>query len=158
MLRLVILFDDIQTYVTTCTETLHWSAFWARWIQLATSYIISLRHTLIFFYCGAATQCGSWPPHSWGFLDHIQRRSTVGRTPLDEWSACRTDLCVTTHNFHNRQTSTLAVGFEPTISAGKRPQNYALDRAANGTGKIHFNITLKSTLISYKLSFHKQVK
>ena len=28
------------------------------------------------------------------------------------------------------------VGFEPTISAGERPQTYALDRAATGTG-IH---------------------
>jgi len=28
------------------------------------------------------------------------------------------------------------VGFEPTISAGERPQTYALDRAATGTGKI----------------------
>ena len=26
------------------------------------------------------------------------------------------------------------VGFEPTISAGKRPQTYALDRVATGTG------------------------
>ena len=26
------------------------------------------------------------------------------------------------------------VRFEPTISAGKRPQTYALDRAATGTG------------------------
>jgi len=26
------------------------------------------------------------------FLDHTQRRSTVGRTPLDEWSARRKDL------------------------------------------------------------------
>ena len=26
------------------------------------------------------------------------------------------------------------VGFEPTISAGERPQSYALDRAATGTG------------------------
>ena len=26
------------------------------------------------------------------------------------------------------------VEFEPTISAGKRPQTYALDRAATGTG------------------------
>ena len=26
------------------------------------------------------------------------------------------------------------VGFEPTISAGERPQTYALDRAATGTG------------------------
>jgi len=25
-------------------------------------------------------------------------------------------------------------GFEPTISAGKRPQTYALDRAATGIG------------------------
>ena len=29
----------------------------------------------------------------------------------------------------------LPVGFEPTISAGERPQTYALDRAATGTGK-----------------------
>ena len=28
------------------------------------------------------------------------------------------------------------VGFEPTISAGERPQTYALDRAANETGVI----------------------
>jgi len=27
------------------------------------------------------------------------------------------------------------VGFEPTISAGERPQTYALDRAATGIGK-----------------------
>jgi len=27
----------------------------------------------------------------------------------------------------------LPVGFEPTISAGKRPQTYVLDRAATGT-------------------------
>ena len=26
------------------------------------------------------------------------------------------------------------VGFEPTISAGERPQTYALDRAATGIG------------------------
>jgi len=28
------------------------------------------------------------------------------------------------------------VGFEPTISAGERPQTYALDGAANGTGTL----------------------
>jgi len=28
------------------------------------------------------------------------------------------------------------VGFEPTISAEERPQTYALDRAATGTGKV----------------------
>ena len=28
------------------------------------------------------------------------------------------------------------LGFEPTISAGERPQTYALDRAATGTGMV----------------------
>jgi hypothetical protein len=52
------------------------------------------------------------------FLDHTQRRSTVGRTPLDERSALRRDLYLTTHDTHNRQISMLPVGVEPTISAG----------------------------------------
>ena len=86
-----------------------------------------------FFFRGTATQSGSWPPHSWGFLDHTRRRTTVSRTPLDKWSARRRDLYLTTHNTHNRQTSMPPVGFEPTISAGERLQTYALDRAATGT-------------------------
>jgi len=57
---------------------------------------------------------------------HTQRRTTVERTPLDEWSAWRRDLYLTTHNTHNRQTSMPSVGFEPTISAGERPQTYVL--------------------------------
>jgi len=36
-------------------------------------------------------------------LDHTQRRITVCRTPLGEWSARRRDLYLTTHNTHNRQ-------------------------------------------------------
>ena len=36
---------------------------------------------------------------------------------------------------HSQETDIHApVGFEPTISAGERPQTYALDRAATGTG------------------------
>ena len=56
------------------------------------------------------------------FLDHTQRRSTVGRTPPDEWSARRRDLYLTTHDTHNRQISMPPVGFEPKISAGEQPQ------------------------------------
>ena len=67
------------------------------------------------------------------FLDHTQGHTTVGRTPLDEWSARRRDLYLTTHNTHNRQTSIRPAGHETTISAGKRQQTYALDRAATGT-------------------------
>jgi len=45
------------------------------------------------------------------FLDHT-RHTTVSRTPLDEWSARRRDLYLTTHDTHNRQTSMPPVGFE----------------------------------------------
>ena len=77
------------------------------------------------------------------FLDHTQWRTTVGRTPLDEWSARRWDLYLTTHNTLNRQTSMPPVGFEPTISADERPQTYALDRTATGTGNVYLQ-TFKS--------------
>ena len=72
------------------------------------------------------------------FLDHTQRRTTVGRTPLDEWSARRRDLYLTTQNTHNRQTSMPPAGFEPTVSAGDRPQTYALDRASIGIGHVSY--------------------
>jgi hypothetical protein len=51
------------------------------------------------------------------FLDHTQRRATVGRTPLNEWSGRRRDLYLTTHNRH---ASMPPVGFEPTIAAGEQ--------------------------------------
>jgi hypothetical protein len=59
------------------------------------------------------------------FLDHTQRRATVGRTPLDEWSAGRRDLYLTTHKAHNRQISMPPVGFEPKIPGSERPQTNA---------------------------------
>jgi hypothetical protein len=69
------------------------------------------------------------------FLNHTKLRTTVGRTPLDERSARRRDLYLTTHNTHNRQISMPPVEFKPTISAGERPHTYAFDRAATGTGQ-----------------------
>ena len=69
------------------------------------------------------------------FLDHTRRRSTVGRTPLDERSARRRDLYLITRDTHNRQISMPPVGFEPTISAIERPgRSPALraDRSSRG--------------------------
>ena len=54
------------------------------------------------------------------FLDYTQRRTTVGRTPLNEWSARRRDLYLTTHDTHNRQISMPPVGIEPKISVDER--------------------------------------
>jgi hypothetical protein len=59
------------------------------------------------------------------FLDHTQRRTTVGRTPLDEWSA-RLHRTLPNNTQHSQQTSIYPEGFEPTISAGEQSQTYAL--------------------------------
>jgi len=60
------------------------------------------------------------------------RHATIGRTPQDEWSSRRRDLCLTTHNTHKKQTSMPPAWFEPAIPASKRPLTDALDRAATG--------------------------
>ena len=53
------------------------------------------------------------------FLDHAQRRTTVGRTPLDEWSARRRDLYLTTHNTQ-QQTDIHAPGGIRTHNLSRR--------------------------------------
>jgi hypothetical protein len=57
------------------------------------------------------------------FLDHTQRRTTVGRTPLDERSARRIDLHLTTHDTHNRQISIPRWNLNPRSqqASGRRP-------------------------------------
>ena len=104
-------------------------------------FYTALLNTFFFFVwrCGPA---GAMAYSFLRFIDHTQRRITVGRTPLDEWLARRRDLYLTTHNTHNRQTSMPSVGFETTIAAGERPQSYALDRAVTGTGITEY-ITLQ---------------
>ena len=67
------------------------------------------------------------------FLDHTQRRTTVGRAPLDEWSPRQRDLYLTSHKTHNRHPY-VRRNSNPTIPARERPQTHALDRAATGTG------------------------
>ena len=67
------------------------------------------------------------------FLDHTQRRTTLGRSSLDKWLARRRNLYLKTRNTHNRETSMPPMGFEPTFSAGGRSQTYSLDRSATGT-------------------------
>jgi len=65
------------------------------------------------------------------FLDHTQRLTALGRISLYEQSARRRDVYLTIYNIHTKFPNTPA-GFEPIISAGERPQTYALERAATG--------------------------
>jgi hypothetical protein len=75
------------------------------------------------------------------FRDHTQWRTSVGRTPLDEWSARRRDLYLATHNTHNRQTSMPPAGFEPATPASDRLQTHTWDRSP--------------TLVQTKIKIHK---
>ena len=47
------------------------------------------------------------------------------------------------------------VGFEPTISAGERPQAYALDRSATGTGRCFTNKKLIKFFIWNLIGLHR---
>jgi hypothetical protein len=141
-------------------------SFWSNLIMHTTVTFVNIRlfrlhpriwrHTF-FAFVATAPQC-TLTSSFMRFLDHTQRRTTVSRTPLDEWSVRRTELYLTTHNTHNRQTSMSPVGFETTMSAGERPQTHALDRAANGlayfTG-IFFSITNLSSGYRYHAKGHK---
>jgi len=82
------------------------------------------------------------------FLDHTQLDTTVDRTPLDEWSASRRDLYLTTYNSHNRQTSISPVLFEFTLQVKKRPRIHALDRTV--TGICNF-IHMSCSILTYPL-------
>ena len=72
--------------------------------------------------------------HFLWFLGHTQWHTTVGRTSLDEWSACCRDLCLTPHNVKKRWASMPPAGFEPTIPASTQPQTLALDCSVKGIG------------------------
>jgi hypothetical protein len=41
------------------------------------------------------------------------------------------------------------MGLDPTISAGERPQTYALDITATGTGKQNFNVKSGGTYANH---------
>ena len=104
-----------------------------KWGEIGRKVCVCIKFVclLVCFWCDSP-QCVRASSFT-SFLDHTQRRNTVGRTPLDEWSARHRDLYLTTHNTNNRQASKHPAGFEP-IPASEQPQAHALDRAANGIG------------------------
>ena len=87
--------------------------------DLPTSESIFSSATYFFFHA-ARSPSGPEPTHYRGFVITL-RHTTLGRTPLDEWSARRRDLYWTAQCTHNRQTSMPLVGFEPEIPAAADP-------------------------------------
>jgi hypothetical protein len=81
----------------------------------------------------------------------------LAKDPLDERSAQRRDLYLTTHNTHKRQTSIPPVGFEPAIPASERPQIHASDCAATGIERIQINISIGPQTVSVRGTAQQRV-
>jgi len=93
---------------------------------------------IIIICCGAATQRGSWPPHSWDFqITHNDAPHSVGLLWTGDQLVAETSTWQHTTLTTDKHPCP-PVGFEPTISAGERPQTYVLDRAVTGTGKMRY--------------------
>ena len=133
-----IIFHNVTSYLWRrscfCNDVISCILLWYRSVNTA---LVSLFVCLFVF--GATTPQWAMASSFLMFLDHTQRRTTVGRTPLDEWSARRRDFCLATHTTHNRQTSMPPVGFEPTITAGERPQTYAFRPRGHWDGRMQYN-------------------
>jgi len=114
------------------------------------------------FFSWLSSRSGFRIRHGWGFGVAF-RHTTLGRTPLDEWSGRCIYLYLKIHHSHNRQTSMPPVGFETAIPATVRPQTYALDRAATGkwrdsTVSFCHIMSLYRTMSNYNLNgYHEKV-
>jgi len=115
-------------------------------------YLFVSSKRILFHDPTAPHPSGSRPPHYRGFKITL-RNTTVGRTPLDKWSAPRRDLYLTKHNTHNRQISMTPVGWEPTFPVIERPQTHALDVAAS-KGK-YYRYWEKQALHEFKYVFFR---
>jgi len=109
------------------------------------------------------------PPVGQGLLifkdssSHSLRHTTLSRNLLDEWSARRTDLYLTTCNTHKTDTSMFPAGFEPAIPKSERSQTQAFDLVGTGigTGMRHFcalNNQSRSMTVIFILSIYPSVR
>jgi hypothetical protein len=106
------------------TFPLHWTKIFA---AISLSFTLFVCFPAVTSHCGCIFHSPQWALASSfsKFLDHTQRRATVSRTPLDEWSIRRRGLYLTTHNTHNRKTS---------IGTHKLSGRAAVGRTTTGTG------------------------
>jgi hypothetical protein len=101
--------------------------------------------TVSFFAWCNSPLVGQRPPHYRGFAVTL-RHTTLGRTPLDDWSAPRRELYLTTHVTHYREIFMPPAGFQLAIPAIERRQTDALDSTANGIRFYLFGIIVTATL------------
>jgi len=133
--------SDIVQEISMCQQQIPDSTYQIRLnVTEGEIYVLGTYELKVIFFLWLCVQTRAMASSFLRFLDHTQRRITVGRIPLDLWSARRRVLYLTTHNIPNRQTSRPPVEFELTISEGESLQTYALQRAATGTGTVNSTV------------------
>jgi hypothetical protein len=124
----------IYIYICVCV--------WRRLNKYKTTYSLDFRR-IKFFLC-------SYSPH-WAFIhfpvgSQLEHRAPFGVSVITHtirhtvgllWTSDQPVAEAWATHKHKRQASIPSAGFEPVIPATKRPQTYALDRAATGIGRIN---------------------
>jgi len=91
-----------------------------------------IRTDFIFFF-GTTAHRGPGPPHSLSSRSHATTHHCQYNS--SGWVISSSQRPLSDNTQQSQETNIHApVGFEPTISAGERPQTYVLDRAATGIG------------------------
>jgi hypothetical protein len=139
------------------TEARHLSLPWCKWIEPTTSNLLLL---LLLLSLAFTTHLRVLASSFLRLRDHTQWHTTVGRTPLDEWSARRRDLYLT-NTQHLQLTNIHAPDGirtrNPSRRAAADPRLRPLDhwdrhKLQSYFHKFHFNIILPSTHVFLPVS------
>ena len=90
-------------------------------VESSVAQIGRMGHAQIFFFLWLCGPTWAMASSFLRFLDHTQRRITVGRTPLDAWSARRRDLYLTTHNTDRHPCPRWDSNPQSQQASGRRP-------------------------------------
>ena len=88
-------------------------------------------------------------PDCRGFIITL-RHTTLGRNSLDQWSARRSDLHLTTLNAHKIQVSIPSAGFETAIPANERPQRTLGSAEIISWRKFHWTQVTNALISSFR--------
>ena len=122
----------------------------------AVSFVCSVYDRVLFSWL--CSPSGPRSLHCWGFEITLQH-TTLGRSPLDEWSPRRRDFYLTTHNTHRGQTSCpqrdSSLQFQQASDSRPTPYTAQMQGSANyGVGE--YGIARK-VIINYILNYHNRL-
>jgi len=116
------------------------------WGFKALISLTDIRIMYIYFH-GTTAPIEPGPPHYWAFTITFTH-TALNRTPLEEWSARRRDLYLTTYTIYTKRTSMPLARFEHTVPVSEQPA----DRRLRPRGHRHL---LSPSLCNY---FHNRDK